>query len=52
MNRLCDYCKKEARYICDFYGNEIVKIAGCEDHKYTALYAQENAIWRIILQQE
>lgn len=37
MKRKCNYCRKLATHICDFYGDEVIEIAGCEEHKYSAI---------------
>jgi len=42
--RKCDYCEKDAKYICDFIGSKTIKrIAGCDEHKYVALEDQQMA---------
>ena len=42
MKRKCNFCNNEGIYICDFRWDELIEIAGCEEHKELAIYKQES----------
>jgi hypothetical protein len=40
----CSYCEKEATYIFDAVGDEVVKISSCKDHIQMGKLQQESAL--------